>query len=85
MTDPLPWLAPHRVTPFDGSILVPGSKSLTNRALVLAAVADQPSTIHRPLDSRDTRLMVAALTSLGASVDEWRNRVEGHADPGCRP
>lgn len=70
MTEPLPWLAPHRATPFDGSILIPGSKSLTNRALVLAAVADQPSTIDRPLDSRDTRLMVAALTALGASIQE---------------
>ncbi|MGB9012390.1 MAG: 3-phosphoshikimate 1-carboxyvinyltransferase [Aeromicrobium sp.] len=70
MTDPLPWLAPHRVTPFDGSIQIPGSKSLTNRALVLAAVADRPSTIDRPLDSRDTQLMVAALTALGAGIEQ---------------
>lgn len=70
MTEPLPWLAPHRTTPYEGSILVPGSKSLTNRALVLAALADGPSTIDRPLGSRDTRLMVAALTALGATVDQ---------------
>lgn len=70
MTAPLPWLAPHRSTPYDGSILVPGSKSLTNRALVLAALADGPSVIDRPLGSRDTRLMVAALTTLGASVEQ---------------
>lgn len=70
MTEPLPWLAPHRTTPYDGSILVPGSKSLTNRALVLAALADGPSVIDRPLGSRDTRLMVAALTSLGATVEQ---------------
>lgn len=68
MTEPLPWLAPHRLTPYDGSILVPGSKSLTNRALVLAALADEPSVIDRPLGSRDTRLMIAALTTLGATV-----------------
>ena len=48
---------------------LPGSKSLTNRALVLAAVADGPSVVRRALRSRDTLLMAAALTGLGASVD----------------
>ena len=48
---------------------LPGSKSLTNRALVLAALADGPSLLQRPLRSRDTALMVAGLTSLGARVD----------------
>ena len=70
VAEPLPWLAPHRTTPYVGSILVPGSKSLTNRALVLAALADAPSVIDRPLGSRDTRLMVAALTALGARVEQ---------------
>ena len=55
---------------------LPGSKSLTNRALVLAAIADGPSVIHRALRSRDTTLMAAALTSLGSTVDtsgeDWK-------------
>ncbi len=76
MNAPLPWLAPTRDTPVDAQVLVPGSKSLTNRALVLAALADGPSTLSRPLGSRDTQLMAAALTSLGAQVEKdgttWR-------------
>lgn len=76
MNAPLPWLAPTRDTPLDAQVLVPGSKSLTNRALVLAALADGPSMITRPLGSRDTRLMAAALEALGARVEKdgttWR-------------
>ena len=48
---------------------LPGSKSLTNRALVLAALSDGPSVVRRALRSRDTELMAAALAALGASVD----------------
>ncbi|GGR71733.1 3-phosphoshikimate 1-carboxyvinyltransferase 1 [Nocardioides luteus] len=51
------------------SVSLPGSKSLTNRALLLAAIADGPSVVRRALVSRDTRLMAAALTSLGSHVD----------------
>ncbi|AXT86864.1 3-phosphoshikimate 1-carboxyvinyltransferase [Aeromicrobium sp. A1-2] len=68
MTAPLPWLAPYRDTPIDGTVLVPGSKSLTNRVLILAALADGPSVITRPLGSRDTTLMLGALTALGATI-----------------
>jgi 3-phosphoshikimate 1-carboxyvinyltransferase len=50
-------------------VSLPGSKSLTNRALVLAALADGPSVVRRALRSRDTSLMAAALTSLGSVVD----------------
>ncbi|HZK35848.1 MAG TPA: 3-phosphoshikimate 1-carboxyvinyltransferase [Aeromicrobium sp.] len=75
MTAPPPWLAPYRATPIDGAVLIPGSKSLTNRALILAALADGPSVLSRPLGSRDTDLMVGALIALGASVErdgtEW--------------
>lgn len=70
MNAPLPWLAPYRDTPFEGEVLVPGSKSLTNRALILAALADGPSTLSRPLSSRDSTLMLEALTTLGAAVDK---------------
>jgi 3-phosphoshikimate 1-carboxyvinyltransferase len=76
MNAPLPWLAPTRESPVDAQVLVPGSKSLTNRALVLAALADGPSVITRPLGSRDTQLMAAALGALGAGVEKdgmtWR-------------
>jgi 3-phosphoshikimate 1-carboxyvinyltransferase len=50
-------------------VSLPGSKSLTNRALVLAAIADGPSVVRRALRSRDTSLMATALTSLGSQVD----------------
>lgn len=69
MTAPLPWLAPYRDTPFVGEVLVPGSKSLTNRVLILAALADGPSVLTRPLGSRDTTLMLGALTVLGATIE----------------
>ena len=63
------WPAPLVGRPVDAHVALPGSKSLTNRALVLAAIADGPSVIHRPLRSRDTELMAAALRALGASID----------------
>ena len=62
------WPAPRPVDPVDRVVSLPGSKSLTNRALVLAAIADGPSVVRRPLRSRDTLLMAAALTSLGTGV-----------------
>ncbi len=50
-------------------VTLPGSKSLTNRALLLAALADGPSVVRRALRSRDTLLMAGALTGLGSAVD----------------
>ncbi|MGY2702650.1 3-phosphoshikimate 1-carboxyvinyltransferase [Nocardioides sp. HB32] len=71
-----PWPAPRARHPVDAVVTLPGSKSLTNRALVLAAIADGPSVVRRALRSRDTTLMATALTSLGAEVDtsgvDWR-------------
>ena len=64
-----PWTAPHRATPLDAQVLVPGSKSLTNRLLVLASLGDGPSVLTRPLASRDTNLMADALSSLGTRVE----------------
>ncbi|MFC4336690.1 3-phosphoshikimate 1-carboxyvinyltransferase [Salininema proteolyticum] len=63
------WTAPHREQPLDAVVSIPGSKSQTARALVLAALADGPSTLVRPLNSRDTVLMAQALESLGVEVD----------------
>ncbi len=60
------WPAPSAAAPVRASISVPGSKSLTNRYLVLAALADGTSTIRNPLHSRDADLMIGALSALGA-------------------
>ena len=54
----------------DHKVALPGSKSLTNRELVLAALADAPSRLHHPLHARDTQLMASALQSLGAIIEE---------------
>ncbi|GGK65401.1 3-phosphoshikimate 1-carboxyvinyltransferase [Ornithinimicrobium pekingense] len=70
MTDPSIWSAPHSPGPVDAVVAVPGSKSLTNRWLVLAALADGPCTLRRPLRSRDSERMVEALRCLGVVVDD---------------
>ncbi|AMD88350.1 3-phosphoshikimate 1-carboxyvinyltransferase [Actinomyces radicidentis] len=64
-----PWPAPTANGPLDAVIALPGSKSLTARALVLAAVAAAPTELSGVLRSRDTDLMVAALTTLGARFE----------------
>jgi 3-phosphoshikimate 1-carboxyvinyltransferase len=71
VTAPLqdPWPAPRARGPVDATVTLPGSKSLTNRALLLAAIADGPSVVRRALRSRDSLLMAGALTALGAGVD----------------
>ena len=61
--------------PISATVTIPGSKSVTNRALILAAQATTPSLIRRPLISRDSELMVAGLRELGISVIE--NSVDG--------
>lgn len=62
------WPAPYADGPVTGEVTVPGSKSLTNRALILAALADTPSVIVGALHSRDTSLMMAALQELGTDI-----------------
>ena len=64
------WPAPRPDGPVERVVSLPGSKSLTNRALLLAAIADGPSVVRRPLLSRDTLLMASALTSLGTRVED---------------
>jgi 3-phosphoshikimate 1-carboxyvinyltransferase len=63
------WPAPRARAPVNAVIDLPGSKSLANRALVLAAISDGPSVVRRALRSRDTLLMASGLTSLGSAVD----------------
>ncbi|MBS0663800.1 MAG: 3-phosphoshikimate 1-carboxyvinyltransferase, partial [Verrucomicrobia bacterium] len=61
------------ITPFTrpvrGEVVLPGSKSLTNRALLLAAMGDRPVTLTGALFSEDTRLMAQALRQLGFTVE----------------
>jgi 3-phosphoshikimate 1-carboxyvinyltransferase len=70
------WDAPTASHPLNATVEVPGSKSLTNRFLVLAALADAPVNIRGGLHSRDSALMIAALRAMGIGVDDqseqWR-------------
>ncbi|MFT4200798.1 3-phosphoshikimate 1-carboxyvinyltransferase [Gordonia sp. (in: high G+C Gram-positive bacteria)] len=63
------WAAPTAHAPLSATVEVPGSKSITNRALVLAALSDGPSTIEGTLRSRDTDLMLGGLAAMGAAMD----------------
>jgi 3-phosphoshikimate 1-carboxyvinyltransferase len=58
-------------------VVIPGSKSVTNRALILAAQADSPSILRRPLVSRDSELMVAGLRALGVGIEEQTVSING--------
>lgn len=66
------WSAPHAAAPVDATVTVPGSKSQTNRTLILAALAaaggQGTSTIRGALRSRDTDLMIGALRELGIGI-----------------
>lgn len=82
------WDAPVASGPLAAVVEVPGSKSLTNRLLVLAALAEGPGVLRAALASRDTELMARALTILGAPVDtsgpDWTVTPLGDA-PGDAP
>lgn len=73
------------ITKIHGEINLPGSKSLSNRALLLAALAAGQTEIHNLLDSDDTRHMLNALKQLGVSyelsTDRTRCVVDGLAGP----
>jgi 3-phosphoshikimate 1-carboxyvinyltransferase len=64
------WLAPAASGPVSARIRLPASKSITNRALVLAALSEGPSVIANPLLARDTQLAAAGLRALGAEITE---------------
>lgn len=64
------WPAPTADRPVSGVVRLPGSKSHTNRALVLAALSTGPSTLLRPLRSRDTDLMATDLQILSVRVED---------------
>lgn len=82
-SDDHPWPAPLADAPVTAVVRVPGSKSLTNRALLLAAIADAPSTITGALRARDTVLMGKALGALGVRIDGLTGDAAIHVAPGA--
>ncbi len=64
------WPAPTADQPVEATVALPGSKSLTNRYLVIAALAAEPSRLRAPLRSRDTVLMVEGLRRLGVGITD---------------
>jgi 3-phosphoshikimate 1-carboxyvinyltransferase len=65
------WRAPYRgLSPVHSTITIPGSKSVTNRALILSSLAQSPSILRKPLRSRDTELMAQGLRALGIEIEE---------------
>ena len=64
------WAAPAAAGPVSARIWLPASKSITNRALVLAALSDRPARIANPLRARDTLLAADALRALGTEVSD---------------
>ena len=63
------WLVPAASSAIRARLELPGSKSMTNRALVLASLADRATVITGPLRARDTDLMAAALRGLGTVIE----------------
>lgn len=74
------WEAPPGSGPVHATIRLPGSKSITNRALVIGALAAGPTTIGGPLAARDTELMAGAIEALGAVVTRARGRDSAGGD-----
>jgi 3-phosphoshikimate 1-carboxyvinyltransferase len=70
MSDAQGWPAPRAEGPVSGRVTVPGSKSISNRALILAALADGPSHLTGLLAARDTALMRSALVAMGVGITE---------------
>jgi 3-phosphoshikimate 1-carboxyvinyltransferase len=73
------WNAPSATGPVNAEVRPPGSKSISNRALVLAALSSEPSVITGGLEARDTSLAVAALQALGCQIDI--SRTSWHVTP----
>ena len=64
------WAVPQAAGPVRALVRLPGSKSMTNRALILAALSATPTLITGPLVARDTALMAAALRALGCQIED---------------
>lgn len=68
-----PWKAPRASRALSATVPLPGSKSLTNRELVLSALASEETLLTAPLHSRDSKLMIEALQSLGVKIEQNAN------------
>ncbi|MGH3672701.1 MAG: 3-phosphoshikimate 1-carboxyvinyltransferase, partial [Pseudonocardiaceae bacterium] len=79
-----PWVAPQAPGPVRATVTVPGSKSITNRALLLTALAGTGGTVRGALRSRDTDLMAGALRALGVPVTGRGDQVDVGAHEGLR-
>jgi 3-phosphoshikimate 1-carboxyvinyltransferase len=69
--------------PLTGTVDVPGSKSITNRALILAALSGQKVVLERALHSEDTHVMVDALHRLGVTVEQGDTEWAVHRPAGA--
>ncbi|CRK59693.1 5-Enolpyruvylshikimate-3-phosphate synthase [Alloactinosynnema sp. L-07] len=81
---PQPWSAPVAPAPVHATLAVPGSKSITNRALVLAALSGGAGTLTGALEGRDADLMIAALRSLGVPIEVDGTTIAVGAHDGLR-
>ena len=81
------WRAPVAQGPVRATLRLPGSKSISNRALMLAALSYSPAVLRGVLKARDTSLAIAALRVLGSSLDEFGTDLAvsgGFIEPGSR-
>jgi 3-phosphoshikimate 1-carboxyvinyltransferase len=74
------WASPAAAGPVSARVELPASKSITNRALVLAALSDGPSRIANPLRARDTELAAEALRALGCEITERSEITESRTE-----
>ena len=74
---PSAWAAPTMRKPINATVRIPGSKSLSNRYLILAALGRKPVKLDAILRSRDTDLMMQALRNLGVKCEQSKS------DPTC--
>ncbi len=79
------WPAPLALAQLDSSFHLTGSKSISNRALVLAALSDSPTHVRSLLDARDTQLMIAGLQSLGVEISTTGTDAAGNIDVQVTP
>lgn len=80
-----PVLAVAPIAHAEGSVELPGSKSISNRVLLLAALAAGSTELERLLEADDTRVMLAALGALGVAIERDGNRVRIHGCAGVFP
>jgi 3-phosphoshikimate 1-carboxyvinyltransferase len=76
-----PWSTLAAAGPVSARVRLPASKSITNRALVLAALSDGPASVANPLRARDTLLAVGALRALGTQITDTDSAAAGGAPP----